>query len=787
MAEQINLLAYAPRDGRHRVPWIPADWLLTIDLDGVPRVYLDAWRQGLFGRERNGRILQRAREVLSADYVVHSKPGSPPPARLRYAYSCVYANDRLPEACMTLLQLGVRARMRLLVQDRGRVTSFAVATERPAIHVVRQFFRETEEIGVEAFEGLASGRALRPRILTRFSLPLFPDLPVADSASSIGEVSGPPLDAAIRLGDILSPINGKPLGPAFVTLQALNQHALVAGTTGAGKTNTVFRLIQEAQPHVKGVLVFDVKKEYRSLHATSGARVLGFSGRNLLTHNLLKPVGAPAQWVKEFSSIFSEVINRYVPAVGSKDIVAETLDKLYQERGIYDGSVNYPHMGDLIEALEKRPTMGREAGWSSSALRVLRSLMIGSTRQAFCVREGIALETLIEGVTIVELDGLGDHAGAALLVSVLLQKIRHKLERGPTDALRHLIVFEEAQHLLAMGQESTSVLTTTCREIRYLGVGLVFVTQLPSELSKHALANVNTFIIHRLVRPQDVNLANTLLRQNDGAEGLVTGLRTGQALVRTDGLNLAQIPEVARSVVRDDALSQGVPNPSQRHLNYAERAELEKRLSRLTGRDWAVFNAIAESKAINPRAIRMLLKRSQNAAGASLTRLIGLGLVAYAKAHTGQGRPPSIYYLRPWGVEAYTMRNGRAPDRIHRAKGDHKAMVDEVTRLLGIERVPDPRFDILYLEDGREKAIEVETGSNRDEQVLENLRKSLELQAEARFVVADDVTMNRVLQAGASHFAQSGEPTTIQVAIFVETRAGAWLAYRFETGKPDTT
>ncbi|MBI4392572.1 MAG: DUF853 family protein [Euryarchaeota archaeon] len=787
MAGPTRILGFNPKQAQHKVPWIPADWILTIDLDGVPRLYFDFWRTGLLGRERNGKIQQRAIEALSSDYVLHARPEAPPQTNLRYAYSCTYSNDRLPEACMTLLQLGIKTRLHLLVQDRGHLASFAVATERPVPHVLRQFFRDLEEITSQDFEAVAAGHTLRPKHLTRFTLPTLPGLLSAAPTVLPLESSTPPHGAAIQLGEILSPINGKPIGPAFLTLDALNHHVLVAGTTGAGKTNTVLRMIQETHGQVEGILVFDVKQEYRTLHASLNAKVYGFTGRNLLTHNLLKPSGPPAQWVKEFSSIFSEVINRYVPAVGSKDIVAETLDKLYRERGIYEDGVNYPHIGDLIEALEKRPTSGREAGWSSSALRVLRSLMIGTTRQAFCVREGIALEALLNGVTVVELDGLGDPAGSALLVSVLLQKIRDRLQREKTEGLRHLIVFEEAQHLLALGQESTSVLTTTCREIRYLGVGLVFVTQMPNEFSKHALANVNTTIIHKLIRPQDQHTAAALLRLNDDAEDAQARLGVGQALVRSDALNLVQIPEIQRPEVRDVDLSQTVPNPEERSPTHAERHEVEKRLTRLTPRDWAVFNAIAGSRAISPRAIRELLKRSQSAVRASLTRLINLGLVAYLEAKTNEGRPPSIYFLRPYGTDAYTMKAGRSPDRIHAAAADHKELVEEVTRILGVERIPDRHFDLLYAAEGHERAIEIETGANKNDQILINVTKSIELQGEAHFVAADDTTLNRILQITAKHSFDTRTMIAVNVTTLNEIRTGRWRAYTFETEKPQTT
>jgi hypothetical protein len=509
--------------------------------------------------------------------------------------------------------------------------------------------------------------------------------------------------------------------------------------------------------------------------------VFTFRGRSLLTHNLLKPVGPPDEWIKDFAEMLAQVIYRNNPAVGSKDIVIQEMDQLFRSHGIYDRSTDYPHVGHLVAALEARSEKkgaDRAKGWIASALRVLRSLMVGSTRDAFCVKEGLSLDRLQKGVTVIELDGIGDSAAKALLVPVILQKLRIERLGGPERTkLEGLIVVEEAQHILSEGAEATSVIATACREIRSQGIGLVFVTQTPSAFSQDALANVNTLIIHRLVHPKDRSLALRLLGLDRQGDQVLDGLEVGQALVRTDKVSLVQVPRQERPWVKDDDLPETVaPLKQEVSSSVPQRTEVDRRTNDLSNAEWNLFLAIADGRAINPTGLSDLLGMSRGDLRQPMRRLVHKGLVGYAKAKKrGPGQPRTIYFLRSYGQDAYRAKLGGYPDRKSGAGDNQAEVVAAVVMHLGITRKPHKRFDILYDEDGKERAIEVETGSNDDEQILENVKKSLDFQGEARFVAVDEVTYNRVLQVCAQVAFDAGITLTLKLA-FVEALPG-WDEY----------
>lgn len=159
--------------------------------------------------------------------------------------------------------------------------------------------------------------------------------------------------------------------------------------------------------------------------------------------------------------------------------------------------------------------------------------------------------------------------------------------------------------------------------------------------------------------------------------------------------------------------------------------------------------------------------------------LIRKGLVRYRKARKGTGgRPRSIHFLTPYGEEAYRAKRGRYPDRGTSASMVHADVVAHVVEILGVERLPHRRFDILYEDEDVQRAVEVETGSNHNAQILENLRKSLEHQDEARFVATDEATYNRVMQVAARHAFDAREPGTLRVALADDLPD--WSVFRYD-------
>ncbi len=119
------------------------------------------------------------------------------------------------------------------------------------------------------------------------------------------------------------------------------------------------------------------------------------------------------------------------------------------------------------------------------------------------------------------------------------------------------------------------------------------------------------------------------------------------------------------------------------------------------------------------RAARLLNDEIRKIIG----RLVGGLCQVRVREKKGAGRKQKIYFLFPYGEEAYRQRFGEYPDvvraRRRRRKITHEEMMKRVVEALGIQGESSGRFDIIA-EDG---PIEIETGSNRNDQIYENIRK----------------------------------------------------------------
>jgi DNA-binding MarR family transcriptional regulator len=315
-----------------------------------------------------------------------------------------------------------------------------------------------------------------------------------------------------------------------------------------------------------------------------------------------------------------------------------------------------------------------------------------------------------------------------------------------------MIVIEEAQNVLKRDSEASSIITATYREIRSLCEGVIAITQMPSEFSKDALANTNTFFVMRLVHGEDKRAIRDILGLGDEHLRILEHLEKGVAFMKTDGLCLVKVPLVKVEQKAEQKTEHRAERRTSQTLSArrARAREVDKHASDLTEKEWLVLKCIAESTACNNSQLQRACRISNDELKRIIGRLIERGFVRYAYAKKkGAGRRQKIFFLFPYGGEAYRQRFGEWPDvvrtRKRRKRLSHREMKRMVMETLGIRGGRFGRFDIIA-EDG---PIEIETGSNRNDQIYENIKKSVEEFGFARFVVVDEITFNAVLQQAA--------------------------------------
>jgi len=336
--------------------------------------------------------------------------------------------------------------------------------------------------------------------------------------------------------------NGKLLHPFGLREGEFIQHTGIFGRSGAGKTNLGFLLVQKLIERGKPVIIFDWKKNFRDMINMPGFEdvavyTVGHSTSPLKFNPLIPPPGTnPKTWLKKLISV---VAHAYLLGNGVFSVFQKTIDQVYRDAGVYDGSVDrWPTFRDVLDALHNKQMSGREAGWATSALRALSSLCFGEMDTL--VNQGHQdLSTLFKRPVILELDAL-TQSDKVFFVQALLLWIHHQRLAAPVRERFELAVMIEEAHQILSGERRSllggqSVMELTFREIRELGVGLILADQLPSQISTPALANTYTTICFNLKHRSDVGAMNQAMLLKDDQKDLLGRLKLGEAIVRLQG------------------------------------------------------------------------------------------------------------------------------------------------------------------------------------------------------------------------------------------------------------
>jgi len=324
----------------------------------------------------------------------------------------------------------------------------------------------------------------------------------------------------------------------------LSQHVAVFGRTGSGKTNTVRNLLKAFLKRKLPFWVFDWKKDYSQLDyetvfAGIGIRnedilVLPVGRRNvncLRVNPLIPPPNtSPEEWAKQLCEILTHA---YMGGPGFESIFLKAIDQCYRDRGIYQGSQDYPTFQDVKQQLETKRYSGREAMWMQSAMRTINSICFGGMNDTVNSQEQQSIQDLLKKNVILELDQLSN-ADKTFLIEVLLLWLHHyKLQNPPANKVEQVIVVEEAHHLLRYKDSDEETLIENClREMRSLGIGIVIVDQMPSLISRVALANTFCTIALNVKTGQDVNALSQAMLLDADQKDILGSLGVGEAVVK---------------------------------------------------------------------------------------------------------------------------------------------------------------------------------------------------------------------------------------------------------------
>ena len=277
----------------------------------------------------------------------------------------------------------------------------------------------------------------------------------------------------IRLGNIFH-MNREERVSVDLSLNSLTSHAFITGSTGSGKSNTIYQLLSEARENnVKFLVVEPAKGEYK--HVFGQEKDVAVYGTNPKLTPLLRL--NPFSFSKEIHilehldrliEIFNVCWPMYaaMPAVLKKAVEKSYIDcgwDLIQSRNSY-GTI-HPTFGDVAENIKEiidssEYDSENKGAYKGSLLTRIESLTNGINGIIFSQDE-LSEQQLFDSNVIIDLSRIGSSETKSLIMGILVLKLQeYRMSQAEMNSsLRHLTVLEEAHNLLkrtSTGQSSES-------------------------------------------------------------------------------------------------------------------------------------------------------------------------------------------------------------------------------------------------------------------------------------------------------------------------------------------
>ena len=365
------------------------------------------------------------------------------------------------------------------------------------------------------------------------------------------------------------------------------RHAIIVGSTGSGKSWTTARVLEcmAGLPNANGI-VFDIHGEYRPLKG-NGIRHLRIAGpkdldaKSTLTDGVVylpywllayeamvsmfvdrSDQNAPNQAMLMSRSIIeakrnyltsgmhNEVLDNFTIDSPIPFAIADVIARLEKlDTGMIEGSKagsekQGPYHGKLsrlVERLKNKQT-DRRLGFLFQAPKetmefdwldkLVASLVAGTKDQS----------DKLGGVKVVDFSEVPSDM-LPLIISLVAKLVFSIQQWTPSENRHPIALFCDEAHLYIPERQSSSAGETfavdaferIAKEGRKYGVGLVVISQRPSEVNRTVLSQCNNLVAMRLTNGDDQNVVRRLLPDSlGGFSALLPILDTGEALVVGD-------------------------------------------------------------------------------------------------------------------------------------------------------------------------------------------------------------------------------------------------------------
>jgi len=363
-----------------------------------------------------------------------------------------------------------------------------------------------------------------------------------------------------------------------LNLDSLTSHCFITGSTGSGKSNTVYSIIEkllDKKINIPFLVIEPAKGEYKFAFCKVPDINIFYTNSSAGQFLRVNPFRFDGKiHILEHLDRLIEIFNNcWEMYAAMPAILKDAIEKSYEKKGwdllhsiyVNEGEPEYPTFKDLLVEL---PNVINQSGYSSDTkgdyigalVTRVNSLTNGIIGQIFCDCYDISDDVLFDQKTIIDLSRIGSNETKSLIMGILVLKLtEYRMARSTeTNAmLRHVTVIEEAHNLLKNTKASSSpassiisksveMICNNIAEMRTYGEGFVIVDQSPTSVDIAAIKNTNTKIILRLPELNDCEIAGRSASLNETQIQELSRLKTGVAVVMQNNWSEAVLSKINR-------------------------------------------------------------------------------------------------------------------------------------------------------------------------------------------------------------------------------------------------
>jgi len=346
--------------------------------------------------------------------------------------------------------------------------------------------------------------------------------------------------------------NDRILYPLYLDYEDINNHIIITGLSGVGKTTLAYNLIIELGRKKQNAIIFDWNRTWRNL------LTLPEKDNPFIKDVQIYTIGRdlkPFAWNMLFSPPPNVSFSNWLSIASNKPLqksllagqgVADYIENEAENlmNGFQKGILKLlPNIEDIQKGVEKQHAQARQLLWKQSTGRVTKELTRPSVAELFGSRNPINIaEDLLEkpGITIIEMDiETPEHLRVLFQELMLTYLMLYYLHKGETNQLKTTVVLEEFPNMLPKSsiekQVGSDIVKTLFKEARKFGIGIIAIAQETSELPNYVVGNAKIQAHFALQTKSDIDASANSLFLKPHQIPFIDKIWRGNCLVKVKG------------------------------------------------------------------------------------------------------------------------------------------------------------------------------------------------------------------------------------------------------------